>query len=178
MKKSETNIITLTAMMVAMVIGATYIGIPNPLSFGGYMHLGTLVTFAIAIKYGKKMGMLSGGIGAALFDIFSPYAIWWPGTLITRLIMGYVVGKISEDSKGQGANNPKNYIAIGVGGVILITGYFLYQAVFLSYMPGSDPEFATFGAAALSIPGNTIQILIGLFAVNLIKYLPDVEIKN
>ena len=92
--------------------------------------------------------------------------------------MGYVVGKISEDSKGQGANNPKNYIAIGVGGVILITGYFLYQAVFLSYMPGSDPEFATFGAAALSIPGNTIQILIGLFAVNLIKYLPDVEIKN
>lgn len=176
MSDTKTNQITLTAMLVTMVVGATYIGIPSPFSFGGYMHIGTLVSFAIALKYGKKTGMLAGGIGATLFDLFSAYAIWWPGTLVTRLVMGYVVGWISKDVSGQGKNMTKNIIAMVVGGVVLIIGYFFYQAVFLGFMPGADESSIGFYQASLSIPGNMIQIVIGLFAVLLLQYLPETDV--
>jgi len=59
MRDQKTNDIAMTAMFVALVMAATYIGVPTPASMGGYMHFGTLVLITISIKYGaKKVKML------------------------------------------------------------------------------------------------------------------------
>jgi uncharacterized membrane protein len=182
MRNEKTNDIVMTAMFVALVMAATYIGIPTPASMGGYMHFGTLVMLAIALKYGPRYGMLSGGIGMTLFDIFSPWAAWALGTFIVRMTMGFVVGYIANDkTKGQGNNIQRNLLAIVMGAIIMISGYFIYQAWMLSTFEGvlsvSDSS-AGFDLAMTSIPGNLAQIVVGLFSLKLIKYLPSKESLN
>lgn len=178
MKSRSTQKITLIAVLIAFVTVATYIGFPTPGSMGGYVHIGTLVTFIIALKFGKEVGSLAGGIGAAIFDLFSLYTFWAPGTLIIRLIMGYVVGMLAESSEGQGKSWKKNTIALLVGGAILIVGYFIYQWLLLGLVGETNPDQIGIVAAITSIPGNLTQILLGLLALTVIKYIPDLPGNN
>ncbi len=178
MRDEKTNNIVMTAMFVALVMAATYIGFPTPGSMGGYVHFGTLVMLAIAIKYGKYYGALAGGIGMTLFDLFSPWIAWAPGTFVVRIIMGFVVGYIASIPM---ENNPKgnfftkyktlyrNIGAILVGAVIMIGGYFVYQA----WLIGGDDAGVT--AAVTGIPGNVTQIVVGFVSLYLIRFLPSKE---
>lgn len=174
MRDQKTNDIVMIAMFVALVMAATYIGVPTPASMGGYMHFGTLVLLAIAIKYGSKYGMLAGGIGMTLFDLFSPWVAWAPGTFVVRMAMGFIVGFIAYDKiKGQGGNTIKNVIAILVGGVVMIGGYFMYQAWMLS-----SANSGGFDLALTSIPGNAVQVLVGFVSLYLVRYLPEKKSLN
>lgn len=171
MRNERTTDIVLIAMFTSLVMVATYIGVPTPASMGGYMHFGTLVMLAVALKYGKKYGALAGGIGMTLFDLFSPWAAWAPGTLVVRLTMGFVVGLIAYDRiSGQGNNLVKNILAILAGAVIMIGGYFIYQAWMLSSANGGGFELAL-----TSIPGNAVQIIVGMISLVLVYFLPNKE---
>lgn len=166
MKSNETGKITFIAAMIGLVTVASYFGVRIPWATGGYTHLGTLAALIIAIKFGKTTGAIAGGVGMTIFDILSPYYIWWPGTLIVRLIMGYVVGWIAYDIKkeSQGTNLTRNIIAILVGMVIMLIGYYLYEALWLT----------SWREATASIFGNVLQFVIGMAAIyvvpKLIKY--------
>ena len=149
-----------SALFIALVFVGTNIGIPWPNALGGYMHLGTLISLIIAIAFGKNYGALAAGIGMALFDYFGyggAYAVWTVGTLITRFAMGYVVGYIAYDNKTetQGTNIIRNIIAILAGMIVMIIGYYLYEAIVLS----------NFTVALASIFGNVVQFILGMFAI-------------
>jgi len=163
MKSKETQKIVMSGMFIALVTATTFINVPYPGSVGGLMHLGTLMLFIIALKFGKYYGAISGGIGMAIFDIIGGWMAWAPGTLVVRLLMGFVVGWIAQSKKGQGQNLSKNILAIIAGGLVMIVGYYLYEAIFLT----------SFGAASLSFVGNGAQITIGLFSLIIIKYIPN-----
>ena len=163
MKSTDTQKIVFSGMFIALVTVATFINVPYPGSAGGLMHLGTLMLFIISLKFGKSYGALAGGIGMGIFDVLGGWMSWAPGTFVVRLIMGYVVGWIAEDKNGQGSNVYKNLLAIAAGGVVMIVGYYLYEAIFLT----------TFGAATLSFTGNAAQIVIGLISLIVIKYIPN-----
>ena len=163
MRSKDTQRIVFSGMFIALVTVATFINVPYPGSAGGLMHLGTLMLFIISLKFGKTYGALAGGIGMGIFDVLGGWMSWAPGTLVVRLIMGYVVGWIAQDEKGQGSNIYRNIIAIAVGGIIMIVGYYLYEAIFLT----------TFEAASLSFVGNAAQIGIGLISLFIIKYIPN-----
>ena len=164
-----TGVQTCALPILALVTATTFINIPYPGSAGGLMHLGTLMLFIIALKFGKYYGAISGGIGMVIFDIIGGWMAWAPGTLFVRLIMGFVVGWISQSKLGQGHNIYKNVLGIILGGLVMIIGYYLYEAIFLT----------SFGAASLSFFGNGAQILIGLFSLVIIKYIPNpLEDKN
>jgi len=164
MNSKDTKRIVASGMFIALVVVATFINIPYPGSFGGLMHLGTLVLFTIAIKYGKTHGALAGGIGMGLFDVLGGWMLWAPGTFVIRLIMGYVVGLLAQSKEGQGSNLPKNIIAILGGSIVMVGGYYLYEGIFLT----------TFQAASLSIVGNLAQIVVGLFSLVIIQFLPEI----
>jgi len=156
------------AMFTAIVFVSVYLSqLPIFSSTGGLVHLGNIALFSIALKYGKKFGAVSGGVGMALFDLFSggAWMVWAPGSLVVRFLMGYAVGKISEDNGKQGTNFTKNILAIIAGSIIMLVGYYLYESIFLT----------TFSAALASIVGNLTQLGIGLLALILIKYLPEMD---
>lgn len=163
MRNQSVTKIVLGAIFISLVFVATYIGVPWPFASGGYMHLGTLVLLIIALSFGKEYGALAGGIGMGLFDLLSPYAVWAPGTFVVRLIMGYVVGMIAYNHKGeeQGTSVVRNIIAIVAGMAIMIPGYYFYEALFLT----------TFKAAFASIPGNVVQFTLGAFSLIIVPVI-------
>ena len=165
MNSKDTRRIVASGMFIALVVVATFINIPYPGSVGGLMHLGTLVLYIIAIKYGKTYGALAGGIGMGIFDVLGGWMIWAPGTLVVRLIMGYVVGHVAQSEEGQGNNIYKNLMAIAAGAVVMLVGYYLYEAIFIT----------SFSIAVASIVGNLAQIAVGLLSLAVISFLPNLE---
>ena len=154
-------------MFSAIIFVFTYIGVQVPAfgAFGGLTHMGTLVMFIISIKYGKYYGALSGAIGMTLFDLLSPWAAWAPGTFVVRIIAGYVFGLVAESKEGQGMSMTKNWLSLGLGGLVIVVGYFMFEALFL----GS-------GLAALrSIPGNILQLVIASAGIFIYKSMPELR---
>ena len=62
----KTNKLVLTALMVCLVLLATYIiKIPSPFT-QGYVHLGDTMIFLSVLLLGKKGGAAAAGLGSAL----------------------------------------------------------------------------------------------------------------
>ena len=79
-----------TALFVAIVfIGVFIIKFPGPF---GYAHIGDSMIFLSVLMLGGKRGAVAGGVGAALADIVSGYAVWAVPTLICKAVMALVMG--------------------------------------------------------------------------------------
>lgn len=145
---SSVQFLTITAVFVALTyIFTAFINVKLPIAAnGGLIHLGNVPLFIGAILFGKKTGAIAGGIGMGLFDLLSGWTLWAPFTLIIVGIMGFTVGKITEDHKHQ---NMKWYvIAIAAACVIKVVGYYIAEVIiygnplapqiFHSRKPGTD----------------------------------------
>lgn len=154
-KKSITTVnIILGALFIALVFIATYaVQIPLPgLATGGLIHLGNVALFTIAILFGKNYGAVAGGFGMALFDILSPWAIWAPGTLVIRFVMGYAVGAIANNKGKTNMSIVRLLVAMILPSIWMLAGYFGYNLLLYNDYP----------AAIASIPGDITQIVAGI----------------
>lgn len=145
---SSVQFLTITAVFVALTyIFTAFINVKLPIAAnGGLIHLGNVPLFIGAILFGKKTGAIAGGIGMGLFDLLSGWTLWAPFTLIIVGIMGFTVGKITEDHKHQ---SMKWYvIAIAAACVIKVVGYYIAEVII--YGNPLSP--------VSSIPGNLVQI--------------------
>lgn len=135
------------AMMIALVCICTMV-FSVPLSLHGYVHFGDSMILFIAIVFGKKYGMLAGGIGSALADLLLGYGYWAPFTLAIKGLMGYVAGKVAESGqKEMKFLTPMNMLGGVLGGIIMIVGYF-FASIFL---------FGGVEAAWLAVMPNVLQ---------------------
>ena len=164
----KTKEIVFLGTLIALVTVSTYIRIHIPIGTGGLIHIGTLTMFIISLRFGAKYGAISSGVGMALFDILSEWVSWAPGTLVVRLLAGYIIGKVALSPKGQGEDFKRNIVALILGGLVIVIGYFIFEALVIG---------TGFGALA-SIPGNIAQILIGLFALFILPSIPKLETLN
>lgn len=163
--KRVTNII-FTGLFIAVVFVSTYfIQIPTPGVMGGLIHLGNIAMFSIALKYGPKYGAVAGGVGMAMFDLFSAWYLWAPGTLVVRFLMGAVIGVVGTSNWFGRYVILRRAVAILLGAVVMLVLYFVYEALILGV-----------GFAALAgVPGNLVQIAIGFIALAIVPFLPDME---
>lgn len=154
-RKTESTVqfLTVTAIFIALTyLFTAFINVRLPiLANGGLIHLGNVPLFIGAIIFGKKTGMLAGGIGMGLFDLLSGWTLWAPFTLVIVGLMGYVVGKMTEKESHQ---NFLWYVnAIAVACIIKVVGYYIAEVII----------YGNFVAPVSSIPGNLVQI--GIAAV-------------
>lgn len=152
--RNKTKDLVLTSLAIGLVYVATaIIGIKIPtLNNGGLIHLGTAMHFIMALMLGSKKGAIAGGVGMGLFDLFSEFVIWTPTTVITRVIVGLAVGSVACVDGKQGFSTVKNIVAMLIGGLFLIAGYYVGEAI----------TFGNWIIPAQSIPGNIAQIVVGL----------------
>lgn len=146
---SSAKQVAINGISIALVFIATgFINLRLPIvANGGLIHLGNVPLFLAAIIFGKKTGAISGAVGMALFDIFSGWTLWAPFTFVIVGIMGWVVGKITED---KSHNTILWYvIAILAALAIKIVGYYIAEGII----------YGNWVAPAASIPGNIVQIL-------------------
>ena len=97
-QSAQVKAIAITAISLVLVFVFTaLVNIRLPFApNGGLIHLGNLPLFVAAILFGKRTGMIAGGIGMALFDLMSGWTLWAPFTLVIVGCMGLVVGAIAE----------------------------------------------------------------------------------
>lgn len=145
-KKNIISFLTITAIFIALTyVFTAFVNIRLPITAnGGLIHLGNIPLFIGAIIFGKKTGMLAGGIGMAIFDLLSGWTIWAPFTLVIVGFMGYVVGLITEKHK----EIKYVVLALFLSCVIKVAGYYLAEVIL----------YGNFVAPLTSIPGNLVQI--------------------
>ena len=144
----------IAAMFTAMICVATMV-IQIPVSSMGYLNFGDCFILICCWIMGPVYGFAAGGIGSALADIFSGYAIYAPGTL---LIKGLIAVAASLIAHAFIKKNEKMWLVghitgAAVGEAIMIVGYYFYDAVVLGY--GFIPTLA-------AVPMNLLQGGFGL----------------
>ena len=144
--QTSTRDLTITAISLVLVFVFTYaINIRLPIAAnGGLVHLGNVPLFVCAILFGKRTGMIAGGLGMALFDLLSGWTLWAPFTLVIVGAMGYVVGTVTENKKSF----PRYILAMVLACVIKIAGYYVAEAII----------YQNLLVPVTSIPGNLVQV--------------------
>ena len=138
-------------------VATMLIRIPSPL--GGYVNAGDAVVVLAAFLLGPVWGAVAAGLGSALSDILASYIVYAPATLVIKALMALAAGAILRSAK------KKNAISATVLGsvsaeLIMIVGYFAYEATVLGY-----------GLAAIAnVPANCAQAVFGAVAGTALFY--------
>lgn len=138
--------LAITAVCIVLVyVFTAVVNIKLPIAAaGGLIHLGNVPLFVAAILFGKRTGMIAGGIGMGLFDLLSGWTLWAPFTLVIVGCMGLVVGAVTENKKSF----PRYVLAMILACVIKIVGYYIAEGFI----------YGNWIAPVSSIPGNLVQI--------------------
>ena len=166
MTQNKTKSLTFIALMIVIVVVATFFGVISPLDASSLIHLGSFAAMTIALRYGKKIGALAGGLGMGIFDVIGGWFIWAPVTLVSRLIGGYLAGLIAYDPKTgeQGTSTKRNIVAILVGMAVMLPSYFVYRY----FLYGA-------GAAVNGLFGDSMQWVLAMGALYLVIKLYEFE---
>ncbi|MBN7773658.1 ECF transporter S component [Clostridium aminobutyricum] len=149
--KQDTTIKRLceTALFTALV----FLGIFTfkfPLPFG-YVHLGDSMIFLAVLMLGGKRGALAGGIGGALADLISGYAIWMLPTFLCKFFLAICMGIIIEKQLFKLEGKSAWLVGGLLGGLVQTIGYMIASYV-LYGMP----------AVVVAIPSLAFQSIAGL----------------
>ena len=167
-------LISMIGIFTALNFAITYwLQIPIPAT-GGYINIGDVAVMFTALLFGPIIGGIAGGLGPMLADIFSPYIIYAPATLIIKSIEGFLIGLISNPKDCERRVSFRDIIAVLVGGFLIPLGYFVYEAFILNLgiliafveVPGN---FFQFGFAAV-----VSLLLILASRKNIIEALPQI----
>ena len=150
MKKITTKKLVTTALFMAFTMIATmFIRIPLPL---GYVNLGDAFIFLAVFILGPVCGVIAGGVGAGLADLFG-YITYAPGTLVIKSAMALVAWLVYQLLKKSTKKAMLAEIAGGiVGTIVMAVGYFAYEILL----------FTTAGVAILNMPWNLLQGGVGV----------------
>ncbi len=148
MLNSKAKKLTAVAMLTALCCVATLvIRIPSPMN--GYVNLGDCIVLVSGFILGPYVGAFAAGLGSMLADIIAGYIYYAPGTFVIKALCALIASIIYKKSK-------KTVIWCTVSGIcgecVMIIGYFLYAALI----------FGEGLSAALSIPGNIVQAVLGI----------------
>lgn len=158
---SKTKRIVVASLMAALTCVATMIiKIPSPLE--GYLNLGDCVVLVAGWILSPLYGFLAAGLGSALADLLSGYALYAPATFVIKGLMAlaaFAVYKLLQKRVGRFASRL-------VGGVtaevLMIAGYFVFEG----FMYG-------FGPSLINIPANGVQgvagIIVGLLLIKVFE---------
>ncbi len=147
--------VALTAVFAGLVFIATSQIPPIPIpATSGYFNVGEPIIYVAALLFGPLVGALSGGIGAMLADVYLGFVVFAPGTLVIKGAEGAIVGLLNL-KLGKYIQNPTicAVVSVTIGGLEMVTGYFIYEQLVLGY---------PFIVALAEVPFNILQMLIGL----------------
>jgi uncharacterized membrane protein len=142
--KQLINVGIIAAFATLSFLGTLFIRVPIPAT-GGYFNLGDTFVMIAALLYGPLIGGLVGLIGPALAD-----AVGFPqfilATAVVKGIEGIAVGAIGGKSTGGSLSRP--VIALIVGIIILVGGYFVFEAFIYPMLAKTIPFFGVTDAKA------------------------------
>lgn len=138
------HIIVFTGLFAALVCVLTMLHIPVG---NGYIHIGDSLIYLSSMLLPFPCGLISGGIGGGLSDLFSGYPAYVLPTFIIKALNSLVIYLIAK--RNEKIVNICSVIAVIISGLITVFGYYL-TAVIL---------YGSYKAQIATIPGNIIQAI-------------------
>jgi uncharacterized membrane protein len=138
----------------------------------GYFNFGETIIYIAALVFGPFTGALAGGVGSALADAYLGYVPFAPGTLAIKGLEGTIVGFLNTKLRKYISNlTVCASISAVVGGLEMVTGYFLYEQLALGY---------PFASALVEVPFNLVQMTVGLVVAipvmhALLRFFPQLK---
>ncbi|VYT69049.1 ECF transporter S component [Peptoniphilus gorbachii] len=166
MKELNVKDLVITSLFIALVFVFTWL-VKFQLPFapnGGLIHLGNVPFFLAAIFLDKRIGMTAGALGMGLFDLVSGWELWSPMTVISALIMGYIINKLNY----KHLNLINLLISFVLVAIIKVAVYYIGEVIILS----------SFVTPLASIPGNIIQIAVSSVIVLIVLKPMEKVFKN
>lgn len=159
MKTFSAKKITITALAIAIVCIATaVIQIPIPL---GYMHFGNICILLCSFLFPWDIGLLAGGIGSAMSDLFTGYPQWIFPTLLIKGLMGFAASKIAHSGKQPvSIRSARTLLASITAILIMIAGYTVAGTIL----------YGNVITGLAQIPGLTLEGIIGIIGFYAIGY--------
>ncbi len=156
--QNRTRKIVMGALLAALTCVATMIiKIPSPLK--GYMNLGDCVVLIAGWMLSPMYGFLAAGIGSALADVFSGYALYAPATFLIKGMMALLAHALYKVLQKGLKNLPSRIVSGFAAEILMIGGYYLFEGFLYGFVP-----------SLVNIPTNAVQGLAGLIlGVVLIK---------
>ncbi|MBQ8566985.1 MAG: ECF transporter S component [Clostridia bacterium] len=141
--------IVFTALMASLICVATMIiKIPTPLH--GYINLGDAIVLLAAWTLGPLYGCAAAGIGSALADLFSGYAMYAPATFVIKGLMALVAWAVYKKIKKTRSTVFLCISAI-LAELLMVVGYYLFEGILYGFVP-----------SLVNVPANLIQALGGI----------------
>lgn len=143
-----------SGMFAALICVATIlIRIPAPVG-GGYLNLGDCFILIAAWTVGPYYGFAAGAVGSALADILAGAPIYAPGTFVIKGLIAFTAALIFRalSKKSVKMRVPGLIIGAVSGEIVMIMGYFLYDALILGF---------GFAPTLLNMPLNLVQGALG-----------------
>ena len=154
----------MTALFAALGYVATRIlQIPTP--SGGYVNLGDTVVILGAYLLGPVYGAVAGGIGPALADLLSGYAIYVPATLVIKAVMALLAALVY---RALGKKTWSMVVCAVAAEAVMIVGYWLFETVLAAAAGEGSFMVCLAACGAASIPGNLVQAAFGIAASTLL----------
>ena len=157
-KNSAANIALLAIMSALVTIMTLVIQIPYP-GTSGYFNFGDTMVMLSGFLLGPIGGFFAGGVGSAVADVVGGYPHWAPFTFIIKGFEGMAVGYLSSRARKQVRLNKRDIIAVLVGAVIMLTGYFIAQMLLIGIAVAIG-ELVTVNLAQVVI-GGVVTLSIG-----------------
>jgi len=161
---SKNKKLAVYALTSAIVCVATMIIRIPTFATSGYINFGDTFIFVFAIIFNPLCGLICGGIGSALADVFSGYVYWAPYTLIIKAVEGFVCGlivsKLYKKDVSEKIKMLFSLIAVIISGLIMVIGYMFAGAL----IKGS------FATGLASVPENLIQAGVSIVIALLLLY--------
>jgi uncharacterized membrane protein len=137
-------------------VGTLVLRVPIPVT-GGYFNLGDTFVMAAGLLYGPLVGALVGMIGPALAD-----AVGFPqfilATAVVKFCEGGLVGLVGQP-RADATTSRRPLLAVVLGVIVLVGGYFLFEALIYPLLAKFIPFFAVtdLKAAIAEIGPNLLQ---------------------
>ena len=134
----------MSALFASIIFILTrFVSVPS-FSGVGNVNLGDCAVLLSAWLISPKYAFLASGVGSALADLSSAYAIYAPATFIIKGAMALVASLIHRKTK--------TLVSGILAELIMIIGYLSFEGIFI----------CGFKTALLNIPYNAVQGAIGL----------------
>lgn len=151
---NERLMITYSAMMIAFVFLTTVVFNLYIPATQGFFNIGETGVYLAAITGGPIVGMIGGGVGSMLADLFLGYGVYAPATLVVKGLEGFIVGYLAivfEEYMRKRGRYIGILIGISTGLAILVIGN--------TYLQSSD---------------TTITLFNGLFTIDIATLVWDI----
>ena len=159
--RASARLLALTGLFAALgCVGTMVLQVPSPT--GGYMNLGDAVVILGAWLLGPVYGAVAGGVGPAMADLLSGYAIYVPATLAIKAVMALTAAGLYRGLKQKGL-----LLCALAAEVPMVLGYWLFDGL-LASASGGGALGLCLTASAAGIPSNLAQAAFGAAASTLL----------